>query len=77
MLMFRATAQFLVRGMSRNLIDGIRLFCTAAIFIAAASQLTLNLSEPVIFMISTIAGALFIALLMLVRALRRPDNASS
>lgn len=75
--MFRAPVQHAVKGMSRNLGDAIRLFCTAAIFVAAASQLALDLSEPVIFALSTIAGTLVIALPPLFRALWRADNASS
>lgn len=77
MSLFRATAQLAVKGMSRNLFDEIRLFCTVAIFVAAVSQVTLNLAEPKVFVVATIFGVVAVILPGVLRAIWQFENRSS
>ncbi|MCC5978883.1 MAG: hypothetical protein JJU21_12540 [Salinarimonas sp.] len=77
MVTVRATAHNSVKGMSRNLVDTIRLFCTVAIIVAATAQLASNLTEPAIFLLSTLVAALVLGLPKLVRAIWPASNTSA
>lgn len=73
----RTMAQLSVKSMSRNLVDTIRLFCTVAIIVAAIAQLITGLTEPVIFMLSTVVAALAIILPVAARSFLAVDNTNS
>ncbi|HMB11025.1 hypothetical protein [Saliniramus sp.] len=73
----RTLAQLSVKSMSRNLVDTIRLFCTVAIIVAAIAQLASGLTEPAIFLLSTLVAALVIGLPKLLRAIWPDGNTAS